>query len=604
MSDVEIILRPASTDVAWRQHECLSSAQVAGRIVSLRLTFGSHLGMNAPTIDSRRLGYAAGFLLAALAVLILVPGIHVTLFDRDEGWYAEVCREMAQSGDWWTPRYLGAVWLTKPPLAFWLVAASYSVFGIGAWQGRLVSVLASAAAVAMVGVIGTRLCNRRTGIAAGAVFATAALPAIAGRMILTDPSMLVCTLGAILLHEGASNSPSRTGRLARHAVACGYWALIGAGVLAKGPATPLFAGAFAVALAVVPERRSWIRDWHWWAWSPAAFLVAAPWYAAMALRQSDAFTTQLFGHEIVSRALDSLHGHGGPPGYYLLVSMACFLPWTALVPSAWRHASGGGRDQTRRLLVVWMAIPWVLLEFTSTKLPHYILPCFVPLAILVGRWLDRVGQPRPVSGRMVNGERRLFGVWAWSLVVVGTAGAIAALTFGDSRYRLPAAVCAALFGLGFAVTARLVERDRLRVAGSTAVATCVLFHAVFGMWLLPALDTLWVSRPLAARLDAAAKSGDEIYVCGYEEPSTFFYLRHPARVVSAPELGLLLARQTAAVIAISDKILSDTVESARGGISDDVARRLTGAVDPTPVRGFNYVKGRTETIWIARVPAR
>jgi 4-amino-4-deoxy-L-arabinose transferase-like glycosyltransferase len=558
--------------------------------------------MHFDETDSRRLGYAAGFLLAALAVLVLIPGIHVSLFDRDEGWYAEVCREMVQSGDWWTPRYLGSAWLAKPPLAYWLIASSYSLFGIGAWQGRIVSVLASAAVVVMVALIGARLCSRRAGIAAGVVFATAALPAIAGRMVLTDPVMLACTLAAVLLHERAAGDRHRTSRV-RHAVACGYWALIGLGLLAKGPATPLFAGAFAVALAVVPERRQAIRDWRWWAWAPVAIVVAAPWYAAMALTQPEAFTAHLLGNGIVSRVLDPIEGHGGLPGYYLLVSAACLLPWTALVPSALAQAIGRRKDEAARLLVVWMAVPWVLLELTSTKLPHYVLPCYVPLAILVGRLLDRIaGQDASPAG-MAPVVRRLLGAWGWTLVAASAACSIVALTYGDPRYRLPAAACTALFGAGIAVAAVLINRGRLAAAGFAVVSACIVFHTVLGWWLLPSLDPLWVSRRLAERLDAAAANGEPIFVCGYEEPSTFFYLGHSARVMALPAIRSVLASRASAVIALSDRALSELADAAPGTPSVDSVGRFKAGMDPNPVRGFSYVKGRTETVWIARVPA-
>ncbi|GAF95834.1 unnamed protein product, partial [marine sediment metagenome] len=95
--------------------------------------------------SSESLGLAGGLLLLIVALAVLVPGtIGVSLVDRDEGWYAQVCREMLESGDWLIPRYLGEVWLAKPPLLYWLVTMSYSLFGVGEWQARLVPVLATA----------------------------------------------------------------------------------------------------------------------------------------------------------------------------------------------------------------------------------------------------------------------------------------------------------------------------------------------------------------------------------------------------------------------------------------------------------------------------
>lgn len=84
----------------------------------------------APEEPAPTLGLKAGVLLFALAMAVLLPGIHVSFFDRDEGWYAQVCREMLASGDWLMPRYLGEAWIAKPPLTYWLVTASYWLFGV------------------------------------------------------------------------------------------------------------------------------------------------------------------------------------------------------------------------------------------------------------------------------------------------------------------------------------------------------------------------------------------------------------------------------------------------------------------------------------------
>src|SRR5262245_57637690 len=82
-------------------------------------------------------------LLLAVSLAALLPGVFgVSLFDRDEGWYAQVSREMARSGDWVVPTWLGKPWLAKPPLLYWCVAALFRVFGEHAAAARMVSVLA------------------------------------------------------------------------------------------------------------------------------------------------------------------------------------------------------------------------------------------------------------------------------------------------------------------------------------------------------------------------------------------------------------------------------------------------------------------------------
>ena len=72
--------------------------------------------------------------LLVLAALIL-PALLINLGDRpiykiQEVRIAETAREMLASGDWVVPRYNGELRLQKPPLPYWLTAASYRLAGV------------------------------------------------------------------------------------------------------------------------------------------------------------------------------------------------------------------------------------------------------------------------------------------------------------------------------------------------------------------------------------------------------------------------------------------------------------------------------------------
>lgn len=83
-------------------------------------------------------------LLPGLWVIIAI-GLFVALFqlghlpflDPDEPVYAETSREMLLTHDWLSPRIFGEFWYDKPPLYYWLVAMSFSVFGMGEFAARL-----------------------------------------------------------------------------------------------------------------------------------------------------------------------------------------------------------------------------------------------------------------------------------------------------------------------------------------------------------------------------------------------------------------------------------------------------------------------------------
>lgn len=557
-------------------------------------------------------------LMAVLSLALLLPGTFgVSLTDRDEGWYGQVSREMLTSGDWLTPRYLGEPWLAKPPLLYWCTAGSFAVFGVEAWAGRLVSVLAMVGAVQLLGALAAGLYGRRVAWFACVSFITAGLPLVIGKMLLTDALLLLCCLGAMwLLWRMATRGPTLAGSL-------GFWLCVGLAILAKGPAVVLFVGAFALGLMAWGGRgggglrrdsrpsgladngrhggrplqaRLWVLSAKLWLASPVCLAVALPWYVYTGLHAGGTLWQQFLWQEVLSRLVSAPHGQGGPPGYHVLVALAGWLPWSALVPGAvlevWRarREDGGGR-----LLLVWCLLPWLLLELIPSKLPHYALPCYVPLAIMLGRMWE-VGLGRTITGR----ERAVLGIWAGVPVVLG-AGLMAVAAFcvwGREGILGPEVLGPAMAGgvasaalLGGFVLAAWQVRRSVQAAWLYAVCATGLFHVLVGLWVLPGLEPYRLSRRVAERANALVGADAQVLVCGYEEPTVFFYLQRPARVVASEEIHAALGEGPGPrVLIVRDEELRQADHHGGRAAREDGGWQR--------VRGFNYVRGHRETVWI------
>ena len=539
-----------------------------------------------PTVPSRTqpagLRSSDRLLLLAFSLILLLPGIfRISLTDRDEGWYAQVSREMLADGDWLTPHYLGEAWIAKPPLLYWCVTSSYALFGTSAGAARLVSVIAAACSVQLIATLAARMFNRRVALIAAVSFITAGLPLIISKMLLTDALLLPCCLAATLTLWHIAT------RGARLCTAALFWLCVGLAILAKGPAVVVFVGAFGVALLVRPETRRAVFSGRLWLMSPICLIVAAPWYAYIAHHEGGALVQQFIWYEVFSRLAGTPHGHGGPPGYYLLLSLAGWLPWTALVPGAviemWQVRR---REPSAWLLLLWCALPWLLLELIRSKLPHYILPCYVPLAIMLGYMWDR-GLQQPVTPP----QRTVLGIWAAVPIVMG-AGLVAAAVFcRELAWSLAAGVSGAALIIGFASVAWLARKDRLLPAFRAAVGVIGVFYILAGLWLLPGFEPYRLSRLIAEQANEWSAPSLPIVVSGYEEPSTFFYLDEPARVAPPGELAARLRELEPPYLLIAaDPVLADT-ELAPPPDSPDWQA----------IRGFNYVKGREEMVWVTRI---
>jgi len=293
------------------------------------------------------------------------------------------------------------------------------------------------------------------------------------------------------------------------------------------------------------------------------------------------FTNQFLGYEFLSRLASAPHGHVGPPGYHVLVSLAGWLPWTVLVPGAivemWQ-----ARRETRAgtVLLVWAFLPLLVLELVPGKLPHYALPCYVPIAIMVGRMWD-VG----LGGAPSQPQRIVLGIWAGIPIVLGAATVGGAIVLRREVWSLAAIVCGGTVMLGFAGVFRLALRNRLLSAWKAAVATTLAFHVLAGLWLLPSLEPDRLSRQIAEAANQLAGNEIPVIECGYAEPTMFFYLDRPTPPVEPEALPappfVLVAREA---------------ELDATGLRPDEH-------DPDwhVLRGFNYAASRSETVWVGRV---
>jgi len=549
--------------------------------------------------QAQSLGLAGAGLLLVLALAVLLPGtVGVSFFDRDEGWYAQVCREMRETGDWLVPRYLGEVWIAKPPLLYWLVLASQRALGVGEWQARLVSVLSMSLSVVLTGAWASRMFGRRVGLLAGSVLITCCLPAVVGKLLLADGLMLACTLVAVTVHwrmavQGVTHWRSAV-----------YWLAIGLGVLAKGPATLLFAGSLGLALVCTPGRRSWLTDGRWWVWLPVALLAAGPWYAYIATHAGPTLVHQFLWSESFGRILqNSPHGRSTPPGTCLLVSLAGLLPWTPLVPGALVAAFRQRRtDGSGWVLLVWLALPWLVVELMRGKLPHHVLPCYVPLSILLARHLCAVTVVQPTRSRG-SLARILSLLGPGIMVVLGLACVVA----GAMNWRAPWG--SAMLGAGLVVVAGFVVAGWLQGRGpgvpawAGLIGATVALHLVAGFWLLPAMEPTRLSRRLAETIDRLVQPRDQVILCGYTEPTVHYYLAGRARDAQRSELEEALASASGPVVLAVSARSPDQPENLalRDRLAPDPRDRLAPLVRERMLSGLNWGNMSLETIGVRRI---
>src|SRR5712672_308517 len=479
----------------------------------LRLTRESKLSITSqpPGEISAPLAQRIGWAVLICATLYVCYFSHlgaIGFVGPDEPRYAWIARDMAETGDWVTPRLYGKPWFEKPPFLYWGSALFFKLFGsrVPEVAARLPSAISALLATLALAWLAWRIygeeCARwmllllptSVGMIGFSHAAATDMP-FAGMLTIA----MVCAAGVLGLMSKNENTPilPRTPWLAL--VLFGFF--LGLAVLAKGPAAIILSGGAVFFWAISTKRwRDALRLLH-----PAALasfcITALPWYILCARRNPDFFRIFIIEHNF-KRYLTPEFQHIQPFWFYGPIIFLSIFPWSFL-------AVLGLVDLLRRNLpargsISWFLVSWSLFTvffftISRSKLPGYVLPAVPPLAFLAARlWARRdgrdwqlAGSPLLTSGlalicagvlasriRRLPTESLFTEAWVWRWIAgIACAGLLLCLLAFTRRKALTAAATCILVLSGVELSNRyLLPRLDQTFSARQVTPLLVLWH--------------------------------------------------------------------------------------------------------------------------------
>ncbi len=161
------------------------------------------------------------------------------------------------------------------------------------------------------------------------------------------------------------------------------YAFIGAATLVKGPIGLVLPAAVIFFYLLLSGKWALLGEMELSLGVPLFLIVAASWYVAVELR-NPGYLHHFLYEENFARFTTTQFNRSGPWYYFIMVLAVGFFPWTALLPMTVADFRKRPPAQEHLFLILWIAVPFVVFSLSGSKLPHYILPLYPPLAILVG----------------------------------------------------------------------------------------------------------------------------------------------------------------------------------------------------------------------------
>lgn len=312
------------------------------------------------------------------------------LIDRDEPRFAETAREMSERGDFVVPFFNNQFRFDKPPLTYWFQAASYRIFGETDFAARFPTAVAAALVALVLFAWGMRLGNASIACWAAIIFSLSLQTFIHGKAAVADMWLVLFVTLAHwsawrLMNEKPSTMAGSTTLLLV------FYFSLALAFLSKGPIgwTPLLTVAIAQRFH---GRENFRVSFKFVRGILLTFGLVCLWGIPALVRTHGEFFRIGIGKHVVERSIASMEGHGASSvwmylallPFYFITVFASFFPWSIKLPALWKKLRAD-QDETDQFLLIGAFVIFGIFTFVQTKLPHYTLPAFPLLALLLAR---------------------------------------------------------------------------------------------------------------------------------------------------------------------------------------------------------------------------
>ncbi|MCX6340580.1 MAG: glycosyltransferase family 39 protein [Candidatus Aureabacteria bacterium] len=308
------------------------------------------------------------------------------LMDPDEGRYAEVPREMLESGGFVTPHLNYVHFFFKPPLFYWMNVISLKAFGESEFAVRFPSALCGFLVLVLTYFIGWKVFGRRAALLSAVILGTSGGYYTCSRLNLIDMPLTLCVTAALGFFLLASIETERHRGFYFHF----FYIFMALAVLIKGLIGIILPGMVIFFYMLLMRRWRLLREMRLLAGALIVIGICAPWFILVSVK-NPGFMKFFFLREHVGRFISQIHQRHEFFGFFVPALLGMMFPWSFFLPAAVaRFWSARKSDDYAAwlFLVLWALVILIFFSFSESALLTYILPIFPAVALLTGATLS------------------------------------------------------------------------------------------------------------------------------------------------------------------------------------------------------------------------
>lgn len=458
------------------------------------------------------------FAFALISYLFHIGGSSIYILDEAKN--ATCAAEMFSRGDLIVPTFNHELRTDKPPLHYFFMMLSYSVFGVNAFSARFFSAVFGALTILISFLFARRFHSEKTGLWTAFVLLASIHLNIQFHLAVPDPYLIFFFTASIFSFYAAIKEK-------RFIYLLLLYASIGLGTLSKGPVAIGLPGLIFLLFLIFSKRFKWseIKQLRPFLGAVIVLAIALPWYILVHIKTNGVWTDGFFFKHNLGRFSSEMEGHGGIFLITILFVLLGLFPFSAFIVQALKKAFANRKDDFTLLSLVAGLTIVVFFSISRTKLPNYTVPAYPYFALLLGLWLAQLkfNFAKPKASML---GLLIFGIILIPALYIGISfdPALAHLKH-LSFYFLP-------IPLGFSIAYFWFAKRRLKFAIKVIGISSLLGAASFIAVVFPRIDQ---ENPVAQSLHLL--EGKEVRYFEKFNPSFSFYLQKEIKHLEADEFA-------------------------------------------------------------------
>ncbi len=471
----------------------------------------------------------------------------LALTDPDETFYGQTAKEMFLEGEWLTPTLYGQPQFEKPILFYWLIEISYQIFGINEFAVRFPSALFGFLGLVGIYLLGRLLFNNRVGLFSAVVLATCLEYLILSIGCVTDMVLFALMLFGVLFFF--------YGQIRKR----GYFYLLSSAAFAlatltKGPIGLLLPAFVIILYLTLTKDFAIFKNGFLLAGALIVFIIIAkPWYFIMYKLHAQEFINTFFGFQNITRFMTPEHKIGSQVYYNIPIVLGGFFPWSVFLPLGFWHfckMAFSRKDESRTtgkeernyalFALLWFLFIFLFFTASSTKLPTYIFPCFLSLALMTGKLWDDFLDKKAAFGLIKWMNVSYYALPSLILLIYAGVCIFVKMDYPEILDRAVITGLFLIFGIAFSLIAFIGRRS---IAAFLLIAySVVLMIYPLDKLILPTLEAHESSKAIAEELLKYYKEGETIGTeHDYRAGIAFYTGKVPVKVPDYSKLHELIS---------------------------------------------------------------